>query len=288
MNPKNVLSPVSDGPVSRSIRHENITVEGYSRAAVQTYWRIPEFRLGFDLGWQPWEFMGTPNWFISHTHMDHTLALPAYVARRRMMKMDPPNIFVPASKVGEVRQLLAIFSRLDRGHLPCNIVGMEPGDSVELSKELVVSAIQTFHTITSIGFIVWERRKKLKPEYLSLSGPEIRELNLSGVPITDEIRIPKVAYLGDSTHVGLDRNPDLYRTEVLILEMTFVAPNHRREAINKHGHFHLDDLVERKSLFQNKKIIASHFSTRYTNQQIEQTVRGKLPDLMENRLILWY
>ena len=37
--------------------HKGLTVEGYSRAAVQTYWRVPELKLGFDLGAQPWSFM---------------------------------------------------------------------------------------------------------------------------------------------------------------------------------------------------------------------------------------
>ena len=61
---------LTDQPV-RTLVHKNLTVEGFSRAAVQTYWRIPEFKVGFDLGSQPWSFMGTPTWFVSHTHMDH-------------------------------------------------------------------------------------------------------------------------------------------------------------------------------------------------------------------------
>src|SRR5262249_43027397 len=68
-------------------QHAGLTIEGYSRAAVQTYWRIAELKLGFDLGAQPWDFMGTSKWFVTHTHLDHIAALPVYVARRRMMKM---------------------------------------------------------------------------------------------------------------------------------------------------------------------------------------------------------
>ena len=101
-----------------STTHDSLTIEGYSRAAVQTCWRIPELKMGFDLGAHPWEFMGTPTWLISHVHLDHIAALPSYVARRRLMKMDPPVIYLPEHAVDTVRQMLSAFSRLDRGRLP--------------------------------------------------------------------------------------------------------------------------------------------------------------------------
>src|SRR5947209_9007265 len=104
--------PVDNAPV-RSLSHKTLTIEGYSRAAVQTYWRIPELKLGFDLGVQPWAFMATPNWFVSHTHLDHIAALPVYVARRRMMKMEPPTIYLPSQSVEPVDRLLKAFQRLD-------------------------------------------------------------------------------------------------------------------------------------------------------------------------------
>ncbi len=66
---------------------------------MQTYWRFPELKLGFDLGAQPWSFMSTPTWFITHTHLDHVAAIPVYVARRRMMKMEPPKIYLPEQAV---------------------------------------------------------------------------------------------------------------------------------------------------------------------------------------------
>ena len=83
----------------RSRTHKGLTIEGYSRAAVQSYWRIPELKIGFDMGGSPWSFMGTPTFFISHAHLDHMAALPAFVARRRMMKMEPPKIFLPSGTV---------------------------------------------------------------------------------------------------------------------------------------------------------------------------------------------
>lgn len=270
-----------------SLAHKELTIEGYSRAAVQTYWRIPELKIGFDLGAQPWEFMGTPTWFITHTHLDHIAALPVYVARRRMMKMEPPTIYLPEQALEIVEQLLRVVSRLDRGRLPCQLVPVGPGSEVEISRELVVTAHATRHTIPSLGYIVWERRRKLKPEFTHLSGDQIRDLRLSGVEVTHERRLPLVAYLGDSAPGGLDDCPAMYEAQVLISEMTFVAPSHRKDKIHKHGHMHLDDYLERRARFKNERIIVGHFSTRYHDRQIRSYVEKSLPDFLDGRLHLW-
>jgi ribonuclease Z len=278
--------PLNDQPV-RTLVHKNFTIEGFSRAAVQTYWRIPELKLGFDLGAQPWSFMGTPTWFVSHTHIDHVLALPAYVARRRMMKMEPPVIYLPEKAVDTVGRLLRQVSRLDRGRLPCELVGTRPGEEIELSRELVVTVSATRHTVPSLGYLVWERRRKLKPEYQHLRGHEIRDLRLGGTDVTNEIRVPRLAYLGDSAPEALDDCPAMYDAEVLIMEMTFVAPSHRKEKIHKFGHTHLDDVVERRDRFQNELVIAAHFSTRYQPRRIQRHVSKALPDMLGGRLHLW-
>jgi ribonuclease Z len=278
--------PVDNAPV-RTLVHKGLTIEGYSRAAVQTYWRIPEMKVGFDLGLQPWSFMTTPTWFVSHTHLDHIAALPVMVARRRMLKMEPPTIHVPAGSVEDVKRYLVAVQRLDRGGLPAQIVGVEPGQEVVLSRELVVSVFATRHTMPSLGFLVWERRRKLKPEYQHLTGEQIRDIRLSGVEVSAETRIPKVAYMGDTTPEGLDGFPDVYRAEVLILEITFVAPQERPDRIHKYGHTHLDDIVARADRFENERIIASHFSTRLHPDQIQRIVERRLPEGLKKRVVVW-
>jgi ribonuclease Z len=278
--------PVDNAPV-RTLQHKTLTIEGYSRAAVQSYWRVPELKLGFDLGAQPWSFMATPTWFVTHTHLDHVAALPVLVARRRMMKMEPPVIYLPAEAVEGVEALLRAFQRLDRGRMPAKLIGLKPGEEVELSRELVVKAFATKHTLPSLGYLVWERRKKLKPEYQSLTGEQIRDLRLSGVEVAAELRMPKIAYLGDTAPPGLDAFPETYRAQVLILEMTFVAPNERADVIHKFGHTHLDDVLARADRFQNEVIIASHFSTRLHPDQIQRIVEKRLPDSLKGRLKVW-
>ena len=284
--PQSQLPMVNNLPV-KTITHKDISIEGYSRAAVQTYWRIPELKLGFDIGAQPWSFMGTPVWFISHTHMDHLVALPVYVARRRMMKMEPPTIYMPEAAVEPMRRILRLFSRLDRGRLPCDLVAARPGDEIELSREHVVTVSETTHTVPSLGFVVYQRRRKLKPEFQGLHGEQIRDLRLAGTEVTAEIRVPRLAYLGDSSPGGLDACEDMFQAEVLIMELTFVAPGHRKDKIHKFGHIHLDDVVERRDRFKNELIIASHFSTRYHPRQIRHFVEKAIPDMLDGRLHLW-
>lgn len=276
---------IENAPIWR-LQHAGLTIEGYSRAAVQSYWRIPELKLGFDLGAQPWDFMGTATWLVTHTHLDHAAALPVYVARRRMMRMDPPTIYLPAEMLDDVKRLLLVWHRLDRGRMLCELHGVLPGDEIALSREHVVTVFRTAHTIPSVGFVVWDRRNKLKEEYFGLSGNQIRDLRLSGVEVTREVRTPLVAYTGDTSPAGLDNYPPVYEAKVLITEVSFIMPNHRREKIHKYGHIHLDDLIERKDRFRNEIIICAHFSTRYHAPQIQKILDRKVPPDLRERLRL--
>ena len=207
----------------RQTTHRNLTIEGYSRAAVQSYWRIPELKIGFDLGGSPWDFMGLKTVLVTHAHLDHMAALPVYVARRRMMKMEPPTIYLPAEVVEPTERLLRAWQRLDRGRMLCNLIGVEPGQEFELSREHVVTVFQTTHTVPSVGYIVWDRRRKLRPELAGKNQNEIRELATAGTPVTEEVRVPIVCYAGDTSPPGLDNDPAVYESQVLITELTFFS-----------------------------------------------------------------
>jgi ribonuclease Z len=99
--------------------------------------------------------------------------------------------------------------------------------------------------------------------------------------------VARFAYLGDSAPAGLDNCAAMYEAHVLVMEMTFVAPSHRKDKIHKFGHMHLDDIVERRDRFKNELIIASHFSTRYNAKRIRDAVEKKIPDMLDDRLHLW-
>jgi ribonuclease Z len=138
-----------------------------------------------------------------------------------------------------------------------------------------------------LGFLVSERRKKLKEEFHRLTNDQIRDLRLSGVDVTREVRTPLVAYTGDTSPPGLDNFPLAFEAKILITELSFIRPNHRREKIHKFGHLHLDDFLDRADKFKNELIIAAHFSTRYHAQEVNNYVMRRLPERLRDRIQLW-
>jgi ribonuclease Z len=268
-------------------RHGGLTVEGWSRAGIQSYWRIPELKVGFDLGAIPWDWTATATWFVSHGHLDHLMALPGLLARRSMLKFPPPTVHVPAEIVPEVQALLGIWRALDRGAQECAIVGMRPGDAVGVSADHYATAFPTAHPVPSRGYVVWERRRKLKDEFAGLPGEKLKELRQSGVAVTAEVPVPLVCYTGDTGPAGLDADPAVYQAKVLITEMSFARAEHSRERIHEFGHLHLDDFADRADRFQNELIVAAHVTTRDEPAGFRQMVDERLPAGLSRRVKVW-
>ncbi|HCK54483.1 MAG TPA: metal-dependent hydrolase, partial [Planctomycetaceae bacterium] len=176
---------------------------------------------------------------------------------------------------------------LDRGRMICNLVPVADGDEFELSRERVVTVFDTVHTVPSVGYLVWDRRRKLKEDLVGAGEDEIRKRRLGGEDVTREVRMPLVCYCGDTAPAGLDNYDPVFQSRVLITEMTFFRPDHRKDKIHKFGHTHLDDIIERAERFENELIILAHFSTRYHEGQIRREVKKRLPESLRDRVELW-
>jgi ribonuclease Z len=272
----------------QTLHRAGVTIEGYSRAMVQSVWRVPEWDLGFDAGAMPWQFLNTPTWFISHGHLDHLAALPTLVSRRAIMDFAvPTTIYMPEPVVDATWQMLKSWEGLDQGAMSCTMKGLAAGDETPISRDHIVKAYDMQHPVPALGYIVWERRHKLKAEYQGLPSEKIRDLKLSGAAVTEEQRVPILGYTGDTSPPGLDNNPDFYRARILITEMSFVRVNHPREKIHSFGHMHIDDFIERSDRFQNEIVIAAHVSSRYEIEETQQAIAMNLPPGLRDRIHVW-
>ena len=95
---------------------------------------------------------------------------PVIDADERKMMQRSATVDGTAEAVEDVRRLLLVMQRLDRGRQICHLHGIQPGDEIELSRETVITVFSTTHTIPSVGYVVWDRRQKLREEYHGLPG----------------------------------------------------------------------------------------------------------------------
>lgn len=277
-----------DNSPFHTLHHAGMTIEGYSRAMVQSVWRVPEFNLGFDVGAMPWHFLNTPTWFISHTHLDHLAALPMLVSRRGILDFPTPTtIYAPEESVDSIWDMLLMWEKLDYGSMSCTLKGVAAGDEIIVSNDHVVKAFAVEHRIPALGYIVFDRRHKLKAEFHGMPGEKIRDLKLAGVAVTEEQRIPLLGYTGDTNPLGLDQNPEFFDVRVLITEMSFVRVKHPREKIHSFGHMHIDDFIERAERFRNELIIVGHVSSRYEIEETVDAVNDVIPPSLRSRIHVW-
>jgi len=70
---------------------------------------------------------------------------------------------------------------------------------VWLHRQLAAKAFKVNHTLPSLGYTLFDVRKKLKAEFQGKPGPELARLRREGVAFEDEHWLPRLTYIGDST-----------------------------------------------------------------------------------------
>ncbi len=262
------------------------TVRGVSVGGVYTSLCVPELGLLFDAGVPPRSFGGIDTILLSHGHADHVGALPALLGIRGLHgKTRPPRVIMPAEIVGDLSHALAALSRLQRWPLDIEAIGMVAGDEVPLRGDLHVRAVQTFHPVPSLGYVLVRKIAKLRPELHGLSGPEIAARKRRGEDVTDvEDRI-ELAYATDTLVSVLDHAPALLDARVLILECTFLDDRKSLEAARAGCHIHLDELIERADRFRNEHVVLMHFSQLYRPDEVADILDRRVPAQLRARII---
>jgi ribonuclease Z len=270
------------------------TVIAFSISALSTYALVPELNCAFDMGDCLLDAVPIEHVFVSHAHGDHTRCLFRHDSLRRLMGMAPATYYVPQPTLEAFRGLAEAWNRLEYGRsaqsdLP-TLRGLGVGDTVWLHRQLAAKAFAVRHTVPSLGYTLFDVRKKLKAEFQGKPGPELARLRREGVAFEEELWLPRLTFIGDSTIETLYREPHVGASRILFLEVTFLMDG-EQELARRRGHTHIDDLVqflrERPDVLRNEHIVLKHFSMRYDRPTIKHIVRSKLPaDFLERVHIL--
>jgi ribonuclease Z len=272
-----MLTTVTAGPY---------TIRGISVGGVYTSLAVPELGVLFDAGASPRTNCAIDTILLSHGHVDHIGALPALLGIRALSgKQRPPRVIMPIEIVDDLKESLAVLSRLQRFSLDIEAIGMAPGDEVVLRGDLRVRAVRTFHPVPSLGYMLVRRVAKLKAELVGLPGPEIAARRRAGEDVTDHDDRLELAYATDTLVSVLDHSPELLRARVLIIECTFLDERKSLEAARAGCHIHLDELIERAERFENEHIVMMHVSQIYRPDEVAAVLDARVPPALRRRII---
>ncbi|MHC4076106.1 MAG: MBL fold metallo-hydrolase [Planctomycetota bacterium] len=212
------------------IKIDDLEIIGYSVAGEETVVAIPQLDICFDIGKAPDQVISINHCLLTHGHIDHAAGIAYYLSHRNFCGQSPGTILAPKNLLPPMRQIVEAWGRLDGNEVPANLVGVKPGDEYQIKPNLFARVFPTKHSRDSVGYTVLEKRKKLKPEYGQLTGPQIVELKKQGIQIDYPLEIPIVTYLGDTQYADFSRLKYIVESKILIAECTFYEAEHIERA----------------------------------------------------------
>ena len=265
------------------VKMDEFTLAGYSVAGEESVVVVPELDCVFDIGRCPHEAMTVNHVLLSHGHMDHAAGITYYFAQRDFQDIPCGVALVPASLMGPLKDLMVAWGRVE-GHVPPhNFVPMRDGDEHEIRRGLWARAFATRHIRGSLGFSIVEVRRKLKEQFVGLTGRQIVELKNKGVEIVNRVEHPLVAYLGDTAAGNYSDNPDIANARALLIECTFFEDEHISRA-RAGKHMHVKDLPAVLEGMNNQHVVITHVTRRTAMAHARKIIRELLPKDVLNRV----
>lgn len=266
-----------------TLRTDHFTIEGRSRAGHESWFRIRELGVVLDIGRCPDQAVGVPNLFITHAHLDHALGIPFYAGQRRLQRIPGGRVVVPLEAADDFRALMALHEKLEDVKYDIEIAGIAAGEAVACGRTHEVRAHEATHRVAARAYEILELRHRLRPEFAGRE--DIADLRRRGIEVAEPLRYPLLFYTGDTDRGILEKNAELFRAEVLMIECSFIADGDRERAAH-YRHIHFDDIAEFADRFENRTIVLTHFSRRYSRGFIRDEIRRRCPAAIRERVRL--
>jgi ribonuclease Z len=268
------------------IKIDDLEIIGYSVAGEETVVAMPQLDVCFDIGKAPNQIISINHILLTHGHMDHAAGIAYYLSHRNFSGQSPGTILAPKNLLGPIREIFDAWSRLDGNKLPVNLVGVKAGDEYQIKPNLFTRVFPTKHSKGSVGYTVIEKRKKIKPEYAQLTGPQIVELKKQGIEIDYPLEIPIVTYLGDTQYVDFSQLKYIVDSKILIAECTFYETEHSGRA-EAGRHIHINEFAELIEKLHNEHIVITHTTQRTPMREIRRILKEALSPEKYKRVILF-
>lgn len=218
------------------------------------------------------------NAFITHPDRDHLTGLMQFLQLNA--REEYPIIHYPADS-GSFPAMKTFFEKFDPHVQVVAWKGIKDQDEILIKKGISVQAIRNEHIIVPLGvhkslsYKVYEERSKLKEEFSSLKGHEIKALvdKYGRDYIHTAIKRNVISFSGDTP---VDDYSKWDNSEILMHECTFI-PDKNGAVVSSHSdkHSNLDEVLRMVSEINVGILILHHFSTRYDHDYIIKSIKER-------------
>jgi ribonuclease Z len=261
-------------------------VQGVSIAGEETCVQIPELDVCFDVGLSPRHALTSKYVALSHGHMDHSAGIAYYFSQRQFQGMGVGTVICHPSLEKPINNVMKAWIDLETQRTPYNVIAIEPDQEIEVKNNIYLRAFATQHTVPSLGFVLIEKRSKLRADLVGLPQEKLVDLKKKGEVITETRDVPLVCYTGDTMWGPHFDREDVLNAQILITECTFLEPDHRDRA--KVGqHMHLDDIVRLVERSKAEAVVLTHLSRRTHLGQARRQIEESIPaDQLDRMFVL--